>query len=962
MRPFAILLLLLLAAAAQATEFYVATNGSDTNPGTKAKPFATLERARDVLRLMKRGPGATTVWIRGGVYNRTETFTLTAGDGGTEGAEIVYRACEGETVRITGGRQVKGFRPVTGPDALARLDEAARKSVLMADLKAQGITDFGSLKRRGFGGGGTAALELYFDDQPMQIARYPNGEWAKIAGVPDGPQGGKFSYEGDRPSRWKSADDIWVHGYWTWDWAETHEKVKSIDSANRVVATEPPHGVYGYTQGKRFYWENILEELDQPGEFYVDRKAGILYFWPPAPIKNAEVFVSIMETPLVSIEGASQIIFQGITFEHVRGDGFLINGGSQDVIAGCTVRNIGCTGISIQGSTVSGVQSSDLYNIGETGIAINAGDRITLTPGRCFAVNNHIHHFSRFSRTYRPAILIYGVGNRAAHNLMHDAPHSAILFHGNDHVMEFNETHHVCMETSDAGGFYTGRDFSWRGNVIRYNYFHHMGTGDVRSVYIDDCASGMRIYGNVFHKAKMGVCIGGGRDCIVENNLFVDCHPSVFVDARGMNWAKPTVDGYMKQQLEAMPYRTSPWKDRYPELLTLYDDEPGAPKYNRVQQNVSFGGRWLQVIDPICNELFTFKDNMVDADPGFVDFAGEDFRLRDDSPAFKLGFKRIPMEEIGLQKDEYRATTDVGDGVALPPQPPKIKKLGITVCDLVEATPVVFKGKLYRFEYVRDQYYKPNEGKPSYFRFVDMKTGEETPGFAQGYHLGSAFVDGDTAYAFGVNKWDGEKVEVFWSKDLKQWESKTALNLPGWGIFNTSVCKGRDGYIMAFEIGRPAEETGVPFTIRFAESKDCREWKLAPSECVYSKERYTACPAIRYVQGRYYMIYLEAYPGPAYNPCIVRSKDLVKWESSALNPIMHYSIEDKLIANPKLTQEERERIAGAVDSNNSDVDFCEFEGKTHIVYSWGNQQGVEHLAEAVYPGPESEFLKSFFAE
>ncbi len=245
---------------------------------------------------------------------------------------------------------------------------------------------------------------------------------------------------------------------------------------------------------------------------------------------------------------------------------------------------------------------------------------------------------------------------------------------------------------------------------------------------------------------------------------------------------------------------------------------------------------------------------------------------------------------------------------------------------------------------------------------MDVKTGDPTPAFAQGYHLGSAFVDGDTAYAFGVNIWDGEKVEVFWSKDLQHWESKTALDLKGWGIFNTSVCKGRDGYVMAFEIGRPPEETGVAFTMRFAESKDLREWKLTGEECVYSKERYTACPAIRFLEGWYYMVYLEAYPGPTYNPCIVRSKDLVRWESSPQNPIMHYSIEDKLIANPKLTSAERDRIAGAVNINNSDVDFCEFDGKTHIVYSWGNQQGIEHLAEAVYPGPESEFLKSFFLD
>jgi hypothetical protein len=108
------------------------------------------------------------------------------------------------------------------------------------------------------------------------------------------------------------------------------------------------------------------------------------------------------------------------------------------------------------------------------------------------------------------------------------------------------------------------------------------------------------------------------------------------------------------------------------------------------------------------------------------------------------------------------------------------------------------------------------------------------------------------------------------------------------------------------------------------------------------------------------MIYLEARPGPTYEPHIVRSRDLVTWESSPLNPVMRYAVEDKFIANPGLAQELRDGIMKAVDINNSDVDLCEFKGKTIIYYSWGNQQGIEHLAEAVYPGTLAMFLRSFF--
>jgi alpha-L-fucosidase len=148
--------------------------------------------------------------------------------------------------------------------------------------------------------------------------------------------------------------------------------------------------------------------------------------------------------------------------------------------------------------------------------------------------------------------------------------------------------------------------------------------------------------------------------------------------------------------------------------------------------------------------------------------------------------------------------------------------------------------------------------------------------------------------------------------------------------------------------------------MRFAESKNLLDWKLLPEECVFTKERYSACPSIRHLDGWFYMTYLEALPGPSYETHIVRSKDLIRWESSPLNPVMVASENDKVIANPKLTDEQRKRIAGAVDRNNSDMDLCEFRGKTIITYSWGNQEGKEFLAGAVYEGSMASFLKGFF--
>jgi len=290
---------------------------------------------------------------------------------------------------------------------------------------------------------------------------------------------------------------------------------------------------------------------------------------------------------------------------------------------------------------------------------------------------------------------------------------------------------------------------------------------------------------------------------------------------------------------------------------------------------------------------------------------------------------------------------------------PVIKKLGTIDCDLVETTPIVFQNRLYRFEYVRTKY-KPNTTGDSYFRFIDVARGEPTPSFAVGYHLGSALVDGDTVYVTGTNTWGGQRVEIFASKDLQHWNAWNALNLPGFGIYNTSMWRAGDKHVLMFEIGEPPEEAGVRFTARFATSKDLRHWELTPPECNWTKKHYSAPHALRYLDGVYYVFYLHAHQG--YEMRVVRSRDLIHWEPSPWNPVLRASKEDKNIANPKLTPAQRERIAEATNINNSDMDFCEYNGRLIINYSWGNQQGAEHLAEAVFHGTLEQFLKSWFPE
>ena len=719
--------------------FYISPTGNDHWSGTLADakedgtdgPFATLDCAREAAQRSYRSgrvpTGGLSLYYRGGVYSLLRTLTFTAEDSGTEEAPLGLRAFPGEDVILIGGKAIAGFGPVRDPAVLRRIDARYRDKILCVDLKAQGILEYGEISQRGSPG-----MELFFNGKRMTLARWPNSGWLRIAdvpqsgekllnqglerekrfdGVPVGRHYGRITYDGDRPKRWSTENEIYLHGFWTWDWSDSYQKIKSIDTTSREISLQEPHHHYGYTKNQRYYVLNVLEELDTPGEWFLDRKGGILYFWPPAPIGEHTAYVSMLDTPLLSLENAAHVTVQGIHFAFSRGQGVRIRGGSHILIAGCTLYNLGGDAVVIDGGTHNGISGCDIFDVALGGVRVNGGDRPSLVPGGNYATNNHIHDYSVWMRTGQYAIYLDGVGNRLDHNLIHDAPFEAVYLRGNEHLMEFNEIHHVTQETGDAGAIHTGRDWTWRGNMIRYNYFHDLrgpGLHGVVAVYLDDWASGFMVYGNLFSRAGRGVEIGGGRDNTVENNVFFECSPSVHVDARGLGWASYYFEGpnqYLVQEMEKMHCTEPPYSERYPELLTLYNDEPAVPKNNKIVRNVSYGGRWIDQYDYYAYDfsIVTMRDNVIadsvlcrrrqkggkgwdpyyldidmkegyvayrygdreildefqhnvilNVDPGFVDPVNNDYRLQKDSPAFKLGFTPIPIDRIGPYRDEYR--------------------------------------------------------------------------------------------------------------------------------------------------------------------------------------------------------------------------------------------------------------------------------------------------------------------
>lgn len=734
-------LALLLASAADARgaeRYFVSPGGCDRWSGRIAEsnaaqddgPFATLGRARDEVRALNKAgtlpTGGVTIELRGGHYGLSEPLALTAEDSGTAAEPVTYRAWQGERVILSGGRRLSEWKVVTEPALLARLDPSARGSVFQADLHAQGIRDVGDLGLDAAAGiqqwlahvdgqgeytmGNAAAsakkvvsprLELFFRGEPMPLSRWPNEGSIAITEVHGktpidvrGVKGcaeGVFAYEGDRPARWVAEKDAWVCGSWFRDWAEQAHRIRSLDAERRVIAVEPPFHGYGYRKGQWFYGFNLLCEIDRPGEWMIDREAGRLYFWPPSDIAKAVVEVSL-SPGLVTLNNTTNVVLHGLVFETARGTGVAVSNAVGCRVSGCTFRNLANHGVTVFGGKKNSVVGCDLYGLGGGGIYLVGGDRTTLTPAGHTAENNHIHHFARWDRMYRPGVMISGVGNRVAHNLIHDAPHSAILFGGNDHLIEYNEIHSVCYDSNDCGAVYSGRSWTLRGHVIRHNYLHHLygrPGGGCKGIYLDDLFSSATVYGNLFEQVTYAVFLGGGRDNLIENNVFVDCPKAVQVDARALGWCGPHADrrieeAQTKGTIAGIRFREPPYSERYPHLLTLLDDEPKKPKGNVFRRNVFWAGagddirrvmhgtvptNWWNAIDAQSRPCVRVENNLTDSDPRFADERGRNYQLKADSPAWAMGFQRIPVEKVGLYADERRASWPVSHQPR--PLPPK---------------------------------------------------------------------------------------------------------------------------------------------------------------------------------------------------------------------------------------------------------------------------------------------------
>lgn len=656
---------------AVAKDVHVSKTGDDAQAGTKDQPVATVEKALELMR----GAGPGTIWIGPGEYFLANGVQLDRRLGGSSEQPLVIRGSGSGETRLSGARIVQNFQPIPPQEAEALISDEAKRHVLVADLPSQGFAQLDALPQQHRAHG---REEVVFDDQPMQSARWPNDDFAVFTEVMDaGASGtthwvqrdvyrpGSFRFPGDRAGRWDFERGVWLHGFWCYDWCDEALKAGTYDpeTGELRLAVKHAYGVGSPSDKqskRRFYALHVFEELDRPGEYYLDRAHNRLYFWPPGDITKTPVRLTVCQQPILRADGVSHVVIRDLTFENGRGSGVLLSDCRQSTIQDCLVRNMGKSGIDLRGVQLAAVRC-EVTGTASYGISVQGGDRKTLTPGQCSVVGCQIHHVGRLDWMGGRGITLGGCGNRAANNLIHHGPTGAVSYSGNEHLLELNEVHDVCLHYSDVGVFYTGRDWSSRGNVVRWNYIHkntnNAGHGS-SGIYLDDCDSGDTVVGNiVVGGVGRGVLLGGGRDNTIQGNIFIDLPVGIHVDARGPRGITLDRPGSwnLLAKCEAVGYQSPLWRERYPSLAVIMDENPLAPLGNLIRDNLIIGCAKPFALSRDVQEDWLHRENNHESSVADVPgISGEGPTLTLDLSQLPAlwkdipDFPPIPVEKIGI--------------------------------------------------------------------------------------------------------------------------------------------------------------------------------------------------------------------------------------------------------------------------------------------------------------------------
>jgi hypothetical protein len=662
---------------AEESGFFVAPWGIDSNPGTKTWPVKTLQGAKAVVSEYKSKndlpEGGLHVYFRGGKYFVGSMTTLINADSGYDNKPVIYQSYPGETARVVGGIELNpaDFTIVESTSSLwSRISDAAKGYVMQIDLSAYGLTSFGTPV--------SYPAEIIMNQQIMQMARWPNESYVQTAS-PVGDT--NFSYTQNNPSLWANVSDIWILGYLSNGYFCSLSNVSSIDSTQKLITLSENPLDRGVSAKKAWCALNVLEELDRPGEYFIDKSNKMLYFWPPADINNSEIIVTSLgdnSTRMLDITGSNYIQFKDLVFEGCRGRIFKLTNSNYITYDNCTFRNSGGNGITNDNSEHLTIRNCSFYDLGRSALVFNnCGDRLTLASSNDLIVNNSFSKCDRWKNGlgYSPAIYIFSAndGITIRHNLFTDIKDCAINITGNQHLVEFNRFHNCSYEVDDLAAIYGGGGWAGQqGNIFRYNEFYNIhntnlpgsyGNHGVHCVYFDMGGSGGLVSGNILHTVddRAFIC-NGGRDNVYKNNVIVNGQRVNY----SSDWVSTQDSCTVLGSISAFNYNVSgsAWYDMFTQLRSIpaCTDSDFSSYKHALNCSISTSIAW-NCSDWTSGAGMSYysvdTNTLLKADPCFVDEPNLVLALRDNSPAYSIpGFKRIPWEQIG-QLDLLKATRGI---------------------------------------------------------------------------------------------------------------------------------------------------------------------------------------------------------------------------------------------------------------------------------------------------------------
>lgn len=635
-------------------KIFVSTVGDDSGDGSEEEPLRTLEKAIDVANEMREDSDKLIeILLREGTYSVTNTIKIINSQ--KDDSLLKISAYQDEKVTINAGVDIplSAMNIADSNFTNAIIDKPNAGSVLQYNLKDAQIEDLGEISLRGhlISDEKEAQAELSLNGEVQKLAGWPNGEYTGLIKPIDSNEYGKRTKSGiangcsfkvnyDRPSQWSKPEQAWLSGTIGPNYEFDYYPVSRFDSKEKRVYLSRGALEKYYTE-PYYRFENVPEELDEPGEYYIDRQSGMLYFYPPEDAPKDSVLTITMSTPTLDvsrkapnsmfrIENSKNIVFENLIFKGGRGSAITGKNNSNIKFINCEINSFGENGIRFDASTDITISDCKIHDVGQDGILfVSCGNYQTLSPSNIVVSNNDIYNFARLERSYKTGI-DFGyrcVGATAANNHIHNGPHAGMIFYGVNNDIYGNEFDHLVTEFSDMDALYCNNSsYPWeRGNKIHNNYFHDIGKSsmngrhqiNVRAIRTDNRGCGLNIYENLFYNIGdggngngnngIGAITAEGTRNRIFNNLFVDCneayfntlqykeietaddgtlYPDTIINSSGVEVAN-TINGAKVADLKKQMEKYLPvYGKQFPELYNYFYEHPNMSKTNEFKNNM----------------------------------------------------------------------------------------------------------------------------------------------------------------------------------------------------------------------------------------------------------------------------------------------------------------------------------------------------------------------------------------